>query len=441
MTSARGVQASTPAYRERASLSSGGATTTVLALNGPAAARIVPPEALAALGPGTSAAGAAGLLRQIGQGAGPRGTVLPGRPPDLVVSARLSGVPAGSPVLSVQLTDAAGVGYLIEAGPLPADGRVHQLTVPIAAGADYPVRLRGFVLEYQEPLATPAAAALTIGPVSAGRPASVGSDSTAVLVPVPVPGPALESSASAIAVGPGTTDPAVTATRRTPGAVTVTFRTGSGTSVGQQGGTTQATLAVSAGPRVATLPGIATAAFLAATGQHLGGTVSVPVQGTTLPVRLAGVVGRFPTLGGPGGGLIIDQAALQDALAQQGIQPAPVSEWWLRTAGPAPAIRGLPGGTSVASAATVATGLRAQPLSAAGQEELLAVAVVALILAGAGFAVGRGGRPGAGPGRGHAGRARRPARPDSRPARAGAGHAGRPRRGGGLSGWACCSAT
>jgi len=122
-------------------------------------------------------------------------------------------------------------------------------------------------------------------------------------------------------------------------------------------------------------------------GHQLGSTVSVPIQGTQVSVRVTGVVRRFPTLGGPGGGLIVDQAALQDALLQDGIAPAPAGEWWLRTAGPAPAIRGLPGGTSVTSAVAVAAALRAQPLSAAGQEELLGVAAVALILAGAGFAV------------------------------------------------------
>jgi FtsX-like permease family len=112
----------------------------------------------------------------------------------------------------------------------------------------------------------------------------------------------------------------------------------------------------------------------------------VPVQGVSLPVKLAGVVRGFPTLGGPGGGLIIDQAALQDALLQAGVQPPPVGEWWLR--GPAGLrIHGLPVGTSVLHAAAVAAGLRAQPLGAAGLEELLAVAIAALVLAGAGFAV------------------------------------------------------
>ena len=67
-------------------------------------------------------------------------------------------------------------------------------------------------------------------------------------------------------------------------------------------------------------------------------------------------------------------------------QPTAIDEWWLR--GPATLqIRGLPAGTMVTSAAAVAAALRAQPLSAAGLQSLLAVAAAALILAGAGFGV------------------------------------------------------
>jgi hypothetical protein len=39
----------------------------------------------------------------------------------------------------------------------------------------------------------------------------------------------------------------------------------------------------------------------------------------------------FPTLEGAGGGLVVDQARLQQALAAVGAQPQPVAEWWLST--------------------------------------------------------------------------------------------------------------
>ena len=393
VTAAGGVAASTPAFREQPSLPPEGITATVLALNGPATAGLLPAPALAALSPvagaglpqqgGQQAAGrptAAALLRQLGRTAPPEGAVLPGRPAAVAVSARLTAPGAGNPDLFVQLSDAAGVGYLIEAGTLPADGRAHELRVPIGAGADYPLRLRGFSLQYQMPQQHPAPARLTIGPVPAGPESGAGGS-------LPLPGPALVSSVTGLAVGPSTAAPRISAVRRAGGRLAVTFTTGSGTSVGPQGGTAAAVLTVSAGPRITAVPGIATRAFLAATGHRLGSTILVPVQGTAVPVTLTGEVSRFPTVTGPNGGLIVDQAALQDMLLQAGIPPAPVGEWWLRTSGPAAALRGLPGGTSVTSAAAVAAGLAAQPLSAAGQEELLAVALVALVLTGAGFAV------------------------------------------------------
>jgi hypothetical protein len=397
VTGAAGVTASTPAFREQASLPPNSSLATVLALDGPAASRIVPAATLAALGPAATTgprpanggATAAALLRRLGRAAPAGGTVLPGRPAAIALSARLTAPGAGSPELFVQLTDAAGVGYLLDAGPLPADGRAQELRVPIGTGADYPLRLRGFSLQYQMPLARPAAATLTIGSVHAvagpGGSAAGGSLPGGSLA---LPGHALVPSVSGVAVGARTTIPRITAARQAGPSLVVTFGTGSGTAVGPQGGTAGATLTVSAGPRLRAVPGIATRAFLAATGNRLGSTIAVPVQGTTVPVVLTGEVTRFPTVSGPGGGVVVDQAALQDMLLQAGIPPAGVGEWWLRTAGTAPALRGLPGGTSVSSATAVAAGLRAQPLPAAGQEELLAVAVVALVLAGAGFAVG-----------------------------------------------------
>jgi hypothetical protein len=401
VTGARGVTASTPAVRTQVSLPGSG-TGTLLALNGAAAAAIVPAGSTAGTATASSGAGgsrargtgalsAAALLRRLGRSVQPAGAVLPGRPARIVVTARLSPAPAGSPVLALQLTDAAGVGYLLTAGALPADGRVHRLVVTIGAGADYPLRLRGFSLQYLMPQGHPATAVLSIDSVSTAS-ASTASASTASASTgpagqvAPVPGPALVSSDTAVSVGAGTTDPAVTGTRRGPTGLSVTFRTGSGQSSGPQAGAAGATLTVGAGPPTAPLAGIATAAFLAATGDHLGSTVSVQVQGAPVSVTLMGEVSRFPTVSGLGGALIVDQAALQAALLQGGIQPAPVGEWWLRTRG-TPRIAGLPAGTSVTSAAAVAAGLRAQPLSAASQEELLAVAAIALLLAGAGFAV------------------------------------------------------
>ena len=393
VTAGTGVTASTPVFRAQPALPPSGTTAALLAVDGPATARILPAATLAATGPQAGAGGAGGtttaaLLRQLAVPGPAQGTAVPGRPAAIDVSARLSAPGVTSPLLFVELSDAAGVGYLEEAGPLPADGRVHELRVPVAPGADYPLRLHGFTLQYQLPQQRPAAATVTIGPVQATAGPAGGTGGTGGGRPLALPGPALVSSISAVAVGSTTTNPRLTKVSPAGRGLAVRFRTGSGLSFGPQGGTTTATLTVSAGPRLAAVPGVATQAFLAATGDHLGATIQVPVQGGTIPVALTGEVIRFPTVAGPAGGLIVDQATLQEALFQAGLPPAPVGEWWQRTTAAAPAPRGLPGGTSVTSAAAVATGLRAQPLAAAGQEELLAVAAVALVLAGAGFAVG-----------------------------------------------------
>ena len=56
---------------------------------------------------------------------------LPGRPARLLITARLSGA-VGMPYLSVTMADGFGIGYQAQAGPLPADGLRHTLTVLVA---------------------------------------------------------------------------------------------------------------------------------------------------------------------------------------------------------------------------------------------------------------------------------------------------------------------
>ncbi len=209
VAAARGVTASSPAYRSQFSLPSGSGTGTVLALNGPAAARILPAGSTPTQGrtgagqggsgsPGSGRAAGraratAAMLRQLGGPARPVGSLLPGRPGVIVLTARLSRAPTTDSQLALQLTDAAGVGYVIPAGSLPADGRVHQLRVPIAPGTDYPIRLHGFSFQYQMPMRRPVPAALTVR-VAAGPVAGLDR-------PVPAPG-ALVNAISAPAAGP-----------------------------------------------------------------------------------------------------------------------------------------------------------------------------------------------------------------------------------------------
>ena len=136
----------------------------------------------------------------------------------------------------------------------------------------------------------------------------------------------------------------------------------------------------------AVVPAAVTRNFASATGTHLGQTFPLIFQGATVTVRVVGIVSGFPTLTGPSGGVIVDQGLLQQALDATGTGPAGVTEWWLRGNGPV-RLPALPQGTTVTSRAAMASALLANPLGAAPQLAMLAIAAAAVILAAGGFLV------------------------------------------------------
>ena len=134
----------------------------------------------------------------------------------------------------------------------------------------------------------------------------------------------------------------------------------------------------------ASIPGVATRAFLAANSLGVGDTVAATVEGATLPVTVVAVVSTFPTVTAAEGGIIVDLSSIQDHLAGQSMPPLPVTEWWLSTAGHQvpPRLPGvLPPGSAVTSAAGLAAGLAADPVTAVPQQALLAIAIAAAVLA------------------------------------------------------------
>jgi len=142
---------------------------------------------------------------------------------------------------------------------------------------------------------------------------------------------------------------------------------------------------------VATIPGIATGAFLRTNSVGVGDTVAATVGGgTTLAVNIVAAVSTFPTVSGTDGAVIVDLPSVQDYLASQSLTPLPVTEWWLSTAGHRvpPRLPGaLPPGSAVTSAAGLAAGLAANPMTAVPQQALLAIAIAAVVLAIAGCCV------------------------------------------------------
>jgi hypothetical protein len=380
MTGARGVTGSTPVVRTTIVLPAAG-TATLLALDARTA------RSVATIRPDLVGGSPDSLLSRLAPSGPTPGAVVPGRPAKLAITASLTAGTATQAVLFMQLTDGFGISYVEQVGLLAASGAARTFTVVIAPGhgAAYPLRITGFSLQYQMPTQTGSVAVLSVGSVRAA--ATMTGSFGAPFAPA-VPGGRMRYSATA-GNGQVNAPPTVGDTTVHGTTLSIEFEPGSGISpaaFGTPASPLPGSVAVSAAGSAGPLPAAATSAFVAATGQGLGSTFPISVDGTNLRVSVVSVVSGFPTIEGAGGGLIVDQTRLQQALAAVGAQPQPVSEWWLSTDDAAlPA--GLPAGAAVTDRASVASSLLANPLGAAPQLAMLAIAAAALILAAAGFAV------------------------------------------------------
>jgi len=385
-----------------------GDTGQAIALDASKAADVV------LLRPDLSPLPAPALFGRIIPAGGPAGLAIPGRPARLVIDASLgpASLRLAAVAVTVSIQDADGDVYELPAGTLSADGRVHGLIADLAPGqrAVYPLRLLAVTLRYPLPaassghravlavssVAASAAASGPFGPPFAsgtalgGWQAAVSSPELAGLLASPgsTAGPAMLPSA-------GSWRPAAAGTQA------LTFNPGSGRAASPGGppGAIPAELtliAASSGPPA--IPGIATTAYLDSADVTVGSVVQISAAGALIPVRVVAAVTAFPATSGPGGAVIVDLAAMQDALALMSLAPAPVSEWWLSTspagrpAGPTvqlpPGLSSrLPAGSTVVLPGRLAAGILADPLSAAPQQAMLAIAVAAALLALAGFAV------------------------------------------------------
>jgi FtsX-like permease family len=345
---------------------------------------------------------AAGLFGKIRPQASatPPGVILPGRAGTFSFTARLgpAALRLGEAAVTVSIEDADSDVYQVGAGSLPADGRDHTLTASLGSSGDaiYPLRMASISLQYTLPARKAGAPAVfTLDRVS-------GAAGTA-----PVPGtalrgwPAVASSAELAAVRefPGTAGPAAPPAVASSGVagtgLAVTFNPGYGLAAGGTPGTVPGQLTLT--PRApAVLPGLATQRFLSASNAHVGSTVQTFVNGTPVSVKIVAAVSDFPTVSGRGGALVVDLGSVQAMLARGGLEPAPVTQWWLATPGqnpdaPGPAPPGLsrlvPPGSAVTSASGTTAALLADPLSTLPQQGLLAVTIAAAVLAITGFCV------------------------------------------------------
>jgi hypothetical protein len=336
------------------------------------------------------------------------GLAIPGRPAMLAIRASVAPGTTGRALgpVSAQVTvqDASGATYVLAAGSIAADGRPHELVAHIAqaASARYPLRFLGLSLTYNWPspdrmtskasvrilgLSESAAAS---GPT--GRPFASGTAlagfSTAVSAPDLAFLTRINEATDALA-------PVELSWKKAGSAQEITFDPGNAPKISARVarqmaiGNLTAGITILAADHVKAIAAVATRAFLTANNLHVGSRTSVTVGSTIIGLRVVAAISGFPTATS-GGALIVDQAAIQDALASNDDAPLPVTGWWLRTVGgaaPAGLRAGLPAGSTVSTAAQEAAVLRSQPLSATPVRGAVAMSAAAALLAAFGFCV------------------------------------------------------
>jgi len=339
------------------------------------------------LSPGEAARPASALFAAIAPKAGTGGAPIPGRPRAVDLTATLSRAPLGAATAVFTITDADGAAFQLPArAPLPADGRPHALTVPLG-GADvaYPLRLTQVTLTYPLPgkqLSTPVT--LTIGEATTsgwvavagleGLKSQGGSAAPATYGSPQATGWRAVRGGAALTLDPGfsvaSTSP-VAGFVPTPTEGQVTLTAANAANAAQQ-----------------SVPAIVTRAFVDANKTGLGATVPAVINGVPVPVDIVAVADTFPTI--TGSAMIVDLPTIQAFLAGNGAAPLDVTQWWLGTDGarvPPSLAAALPPGAAVTSRAALAAATVADPLSAAPQRALLALAVAAALLASTGFCV------------------------------------------------------
>ena len=366
----------------------------VLAIDAHHASRIV-------LLRGDEATSSRSLWRSIEPTAASPFIALPGHPVRLGIVASMNagqGHGIGPIPVTVTVMDGAGIMYAVPVGNLRPDGRPHALVAdfPPTGNADYPLKLFAITAGFTVPpparphhrstnrLASFAVTGLVTSPARSGPLASPlpAAASLAHWIPsVSAPGFALGSVGvppELIAGPPGTSMP-------------VRFRTGSGVSfdgffISLSAAPINGQVMLRAVAPARYISAIATSAFLKANGMNIGSEIQIIAGSQAINVRIAAEVKSFPTITAPGGGLIVDETAVQEAVIARGEPPVPVTEWWLATrAGEVP--RGLPPGTAVVDRNNLAAAVLSDPMSAIPQQAIQATAIAAALLAVLGFSV------------------------------------------------------
>ncbi|MGD0702874.1 MAG: ABC transporter permease, partial [Trebonia sp.] len=325
----------------------------------------------------------AALLRTITPSSPSGGLLISGRPRSVQFTVTLSRAPLDSVTAQFTVTDATGAAFQLSSGLFSADGRPHVLTASLGGThAAYPLRLSQVVLFYTLPakkLNTPVT--LTVAGATPSTWSAVASS------------PELVSQLATNNIYGPSANPQAIGWQRAPGGATLTFSPGYGLYSQAPGAPDVITepvagqISLTAPVTVpAAVPAIATSAFDSANNTGVGSIVQTTISGITVPAKIVAVASSFPTL--TGAGLVMDLPTLEMFLVSHGATPVVVNQWWLATPDgqvPASLTRALPPGATIASSSALAAATVADPLSAAPQQALLAMAVAAALLAISGF--------------------------------------------------------
>ncbi|MFF3066606.1 FtsX-like permease family protein [Kitasatospora sp. NPDC057936] len=325
------------------------------------------------------------------------GIPLPGKPlridADVSVTQQdVAGRPDGPraepvrPEARLLLRDRFGITYKAALSVLPFSGDVHAtadlstlVDAPLGSPAA-PLTLVGAIVSFGDRadgeltvhrIAVSDTAGGPAAPVAA--PAGFGWSATAPNVgkEVEKPGPAAELAAQPA-------DPAALFTLR--------YRFADG-----RGDTLRAVLTPAGATAPTGLSGVATRGYLTAAGAAVGDTLRVQTAGTVLQVKVTAAVDALPVVGDSA--LVVDLATTSRLLAAQGRELPGRAEWWLPATGPgdrtpaeaAAALRAAPGVQTVQLSDETAAALLGDPVGAAPQSALMAIAVATAILAAIGF--------------------------------------------------------
>ena len=325
----------------------------------------------------------AALLRSITPTSPPGGLLIGGRPTSVQLTVTMSRAPVGTVTAQLTVTDATGAAFQLQPQLFPADGRPHILTTSLGGtDAAYPIRLSQATFFYTLPasrLKTPVT--LTVAGAAPTTWTAIASS------------PELDSELSTGDMYGPSGHPLVTGWQRAPGGATLTFAPGYGRWSQAPGASPVQTDPVAgqvslfaANALPAAVPAIATVAFDRANSTGVGSIVQTTIDGMTVPARIVAVARAFPTI--TGAGLVMDLSTLETFLVSHGTAPVAVTQWWLATADgkvPPSLTRALPSAATVKSAGALAAATVNDPLSAAPQQALLAMAVSAALLAISGF--------------------------------------------------------